>query len=156
MAARRTTRRKTTTPRRRSPKPMVNVLKTAESLVLANAATQGLFGMNAVAFATEGWLTPQTSASNNSWELSAAEIVRGLIPGGQGFGFGEQYLGTYGNAPVMAAIKRNIRDNGAQAIGTMVLAPIAFKAARKVLQRPLITPANRLLKSAGMSGLIRI
>ncbi len=133
---------------------MVNVLKTAESLVLANAATQGLFGMNAVAFATEGWLLPQTSASNNSWELSAAEIVRGVIPGGQGFGFGDAYMAGGGN--VMSAIKKNLKDNGAQAIGTMIVAPIAFKMARKVLQRPLITPANRLLKTAGLGSVVKI
>lgn len=155
MAARRSSRRKASTPRRRSPKPMVNVLKTAESLVLANAATQGLFGMNAVAFATEGWLTPQTSNSNNSWELSASEIVRGLIPGGEGYGFGSQYLANNEN-PVMAAIKKNLKDNGPQAIGTMIVAPIAFKMARKVLQRPLITPANRLLKTAGLGSVVKI
>lgn len=154
MAARRTTRRKASTPRRRSPKPMVNVLKTAESLVLANAATQGLFGMNAVAFATEGWLTPQSSASNNSWELSAAEIVKGLIPGGEGYGFGQAYLAQGGT--VMSAIRKNISDNGAQAVGTMILAPIAFKMARKVLQRPLITPANKLLKSSGLGSVVKI
>ena len=154
MAARRTTRRKASTPRRRSPKPMLNVLKTAESLVLANAATQGLFGMNAVAFATEGWLTPQTSASNNSWELSAAEIVKGLIPGGEGYGFGQAYLGQGGT--VMSAIRKNISDNGAQAVGTMILAPIAFRVARKVLQRPLITPANKLLKSSGLGSVVKI
>jgi hypothetical protein len=155
MAARRTARRKTPTPRRRTSKPMVNVLKTAESLVLANAATQGLFGMNAVAFATEGWLRPQTSASNNSWELSAAEIVKGLIPGGQGYGFGDQYLANNAN-PVMAAIRKNMSDNGARAIGTMVVAPIAFKMARKVLQRPLITPTNKILKASGLGGVIRL
>jgi hypothetical protein len=133
---------------------MVNVLKTAESLVLANAATQGLFGMNAVAFATEGWLTPQTSASNNSWELSAAELVKGLIPGGAGYGFGEAYLGQGGN--VMSAIQKNLRDNGPRAIGTMVVAPIAFKVARKVLARPLINPTNRLLKSAGLASVLKV
>lgn len=154
MAARRTTRRKAAAPRRRSPKPMINVLKTAESLVLANAATQGLFGMNAVAFATEGWLTPQTSASNNSWELSAAELVKGLIPGGEGFGFGSQYMAAGGG--VASAIQKNLRENGPRAVGTMIVAPIAFKMARKVLQRPLITPANKLLKAAGVSSILKV
>lgn len=153
MAARRRTSRKTPT-RRRSAKPMVNVLKTAESLVLANAATQGLFGMNAVAFATEGWLRPMTSASNNSWELSAAEIVKGITGGS--FGFGEQFISNSGGNPLMAAIKKNIQDNGAQAVGTMILAPIAFKAARRVLARPLINPTNRLLKSSGLSTIVKL
>jgi hypothetical protein len=133
---------------------MVNVLKTAESLVLANAATQGLFGMNAIAFATEGWLTPQTSASDNSWELSAAELVKGLIPGGQGYGFGSAYLGQGGT--VMSAIQKNLSENGPRAIGTMIVAPIAFRAARKVLARPLINPTNRLLKSAGLGSVLKV
>lgn len=148
-------RRKTRTPaRRRTTKPMLNVLKTAETVVLANAATKALFGTDVASFALDGWARPQGAGSNNSWELSAAELVSGLTGGS--FGFGEKYLGMVGEQPVMAAIKKNLSDNGGQALATMLLAPIGFKVARKVLARPLINPANRMLKAAGASSIIRI
>jgi hypothetical protein len=38
----------------------------------------------------------------------------------------------------------------------MVVAPIAFKVARKVLARPLINPTNRLLKSAGLASVLKV
>jgi hypothetical protein len=152
MAARRTTRKKTTAPRRRSPKPMVNVLNTAQSLVLANATTRGLFGTDAVSFALDGWIRPQGAGSDNSWELSAAELVKGFTSGS--FGFGKQYLA--GGGTLQSAIQKNLRENGGQMVATLVVAPIAFKAFRKVAGKSLINPANRLIRASGMGGLVRI
>lgn len=152
MAARRSTRSRKAPARRRTTKPMINVLKTAEGLVLANAATKGLFGTDAVSFALDGWIRPQGSGTNNSWELSAAELVKGFTGGS--FGFGSQYMANGGD--LMSAIQKNLRENGGQAIATMVVAPIAFKAARKVLAKPLINPANRLLKAASLNSIIRV
>ena len=159
MAARRKSR---TTRRRRSPKPMVNVLNTAQSLVVANAATQAFFGTNLTAFLLDGWARPMTGntspgsyagGTNNSWELSAAELVKGMIPGGAGFGQG----GTWSNdaAGVFKAVKYNLQRNPG-AIATMVLAPVAFKVGKKVLAKPLIRPANRLIRDAGLASLVKV
>ncbi len=155
MAARRKTR---TTRRRRSSKPMVNVLNTAQSLVIANAATQAFFGTDLASFALDGWARPATKATDNSWELSAAELVTGLIPGGQGFGMSSQYMANaqkMGMSGIGAAIKRNLQSNP-QALATMVLAPAAFTVAKKVLAKPLIRPANRLLRDAGLATLVKV
>ena len=156
MAARRS-RRKTT--RRRATKPMLNVLNTAQSLVVANAATKAFFGTDVASFALDGWARPQAAGSDNSWELSAAELVKGMIPGGAGFGFGSQYMAgvqKMGMSGIGAAIQRNLQANGGQAVATMILAPIAFRAAKRVLGKPLINPANRLLKQAGLSTVLKI
>ncbi|MGB0378561.1 MAG: hypothetical protein ACPGGE_07020, partial [Poseidonia sp.] len=100
MARRRTTRRKTT--RRRSPKPMVNLGTAIPSLVVANAATTAFFGTRLDNFLLDGWARPAqigagraggyAGGSDNSWELSMAELVKGIIPGGEDFGFGSQYM----------------------------------------------------------------
>ena len=155
MAARRKTR---TTRRRRSPKPMVNVLNTAQSLVIANAATQAFFGTDLASFALDGWARPATKATGNSWTLSAAELVTGIIPGGAGFGFSSTYMANAekaGMSGIGAAIKRNLQANP-QALATMVLAPAAFTVAKKVLAKPLIRPANRLLRDAGLATLVKV
>lgn len=156
MARRRTTRKTT---RRRATKPMLNVLNTAQSLVVANAATKALFGTDVASFALDGWARPATNATNNSWELSAAELIQGMIPGGMGFGFGSQFVANankQGMSGIGAAIARNLQANGGQAVATMIVAPIAFKAAKRVLGKPLINPANRLLKQAGLATVVKI
>ena len=152
MAARRRTRKTT---RRRSPKPMINVLNTAQTLVIANAATRAFFGTNLQTFMFDGWARPITGnvdapagatgwakyagGSNNSWELSAAELIRGIVPGGQGFGMG----GTW---TIAKAVKHNLQQNP-DALATMVLAPVGFKVAKKIL-------ANNLRPYGGVGMLI--
>jgi len=51
---------------------------------------------------------------------------------------------------VGAAIQKNVRDHGAQAIATMVMAPVASKLLKRVARKP-ISDMNRLLKSTGIS-----
>ena len=163
MAARRRTRKPA---RRRSPKPMLNVLNTAQTVVVANAATRAFFGVDLATFALDGWARPVTGnvnapagatnyatglyrgGSNNSWELSAAELVKGMIPGGEGFGQGPGWT-------VGKAVMFNLKNNP-QAIAAMVLTPVAFKVGKKVLAKPLINPANRLLKAAGAGSILKI
>jgi hypothetical protein len=157
MARRRTTRRKTT--RRRSPKPMLNVANAAQTLVVANAATTAFFGTRLDNFLLDGWARPMqgntapgsyAGGSNNSWELSMAELVKGVIPGGQGFGITNS-LGLMGN------IKRNLQTvQGQQALATMVFAPIAFKVGKKILAKPLINPVNKGIKSLGLASVVKL
>ena len=161
LAARRT-RRKTT--RRRTTKPMLNVLNTAQTLVVASAATKAFFGTDLLSFLLDGWARPVTGntspgsyagGTNNSWELSAAELVRGIIPGGQGFGQSGQGQWTDNTMGVGRAIARNLRQNP-QAIMTMVLAPVAFKVGKKVLAKPLINPLNRGIKMLGAQSIVKV
>ena len=157
MARRRTTRRKTS--RRRSPKPMLNVANAAQTLVVANAATTAFFGTRLDNFLLDGWARPMqgntapgsyAGGTNNSWELSMAELVKGVIPGGQGFGI-TNGLGVFGN------IRRNLQTvQGQQALATMVFAPIAFKVGKKILAKPLINPVNKGIKSLGLASVVKL
>ena len=160
MARRRTTRKTT---RRRSVKPMLNVTNAAQSLIVANAATTAFFGTNLSNFLLDGWARPATvgagaaqgyvGGTDNSWELSAAEIVKGLIPNGEGFGFSSQYMANGGGFGT--AVMRNLRANP-QAIMTMVLTPVAFKVGKKVLQKPLIAPLNKGIKALSLNSLVKV
>ncbi len=156
MARRRTTRRKTT--RRRSPKPMINVLNTAQTLVTANLATRAFFGTDLASFALDGWARPATSATDNSWELSAAEIVKGLIPGGDSFGFSSQYMANaqkQGMSGLGAAVLRNIQTHPEALIG-MITVPLAFKVFKKVAAKPLINPTNRAIRMLGAQSILKV
>ena len=50
----------------------------------------------------------------------------------------------------MEAIKHNLKSNGGSMVAQLIGIPIAFKYGRKLLGKSLITPANRLLKPAGV------
>jgi len=78
---------------------------------------------------------------NNSWEITLPEI------GSMLFGSGH---GSTNNISFQDQVKANLRKNGGKMVASVVLIPIAFKYGRKLLGKPLITPANRLLKPAGV------
>ena len=154
-ARRRTTRRKTT--RRRSPKPMLNVADAAQTVIVANAATTAFFGTDLQSFLLDGWARPATTSTNNSWELSMAEIVKGLIPGGQSFGQSGQGQWSNDVGGLLNAVKYNLaKQKGQQALATMIFAPIAFKVGKKVLAKPLINPVNRGLKQLGLASVVKV
>jgi len=151
MARRRTSRKKTT--RRRSPKPMINVLNFAEGFIVANAGTKAVFGADLVPFLTEGWLTEQSIQTDNSWEVSAKELVMGLT--GQGkFGFNQGSDSIWSNAGLMDAIKYNLSRSGPQ-IATVILTPIAFKAGKRIARQP-ISRLNKGIKALGLSSTIKV
>ena len=52
---------------------------------------------------------------------------------------------------LMEAVEKNLRANGMQMLATVILTPIAFKFGKKLLNKPIILPANRMLKSAGVT-----
>ena len=48
------------------------------------------------------------------------------------------------------AVETNLKNNGAMMLATVVGVPIAFRFGKKLLNKPLILPANRMLKAAGI------
>ena len=159
MAARKRSR-KTTTRRRRS--QGVNLVNAAQSVIILNATTKALFGLDAVTFATAGWLRPSpgggTLASpmpGNSWGITAKELVQGLT--GTGKGFGQSGSGAWSNDMdgLVAAMKNNLSNHGAQAVATMVFIPAAFKVGKKLTSKPR-ADANRLLKMTGLNSVVKV
>lgn len=132
-------------------------MNAAQSLIVMNATTKALFGVNAYQFATQGWLTPKTSGAmggaGNSWTLSASEILSGLTGGS--FGQSGQGVWTNDMAGLSAAIKKNLEANGAQAVATMIIVPAAFKVGKKLTSKPR-ADANRLLKMTGLNSMVKV
>jgi len=122
-----------------------SIINGLEALVIGNALTQGAFQMSLVPWAFEGWLTPATTASNNSWELSAAEIVQGLVPGGANANISSSHMGGSMTAVIMNNIKKGI----VPMTMTLVFAPIAFGMVKRLARRP-ISMFNRVLGKTGV------
>lgn len=83
------------------------------------------------------------AGADGSWRLTLPELLG--ISGSQGFG------GTYGaGKDFTSVLKDNISNNGAKMVATVILAPMVANVAMKVLRKPVIMPANRLLKTTGL------
>jgi len=89
-----------------------------------------------------GW-----TAGNNSNEITAREIFDAAMGGSGGASAGWQ---SKGGLP--ALMKYNARKNVGMIAMAVIATPIMFKVGTKLLRKPILTPANRLLKSAGLTG----
>jgi len=136
-----------------------NITNAAESLILANAGTMALFGTSLPKFALEGWLLPNTpgaqGGAGQSWTLSAAELVRGFIPGGQNFGQSGTPPWTDNMAGLTTAVKHNLTTHGAKSLGTIIAVPVAFRVGKRLLRKP-INASNKFLRFAGMGKDVRV
>lgn len=99
--------------------------------------------MGVIPFFTEGWFgRKKTAASDNSWEISLNEIVNQFTGGTSNFGGASTYGGGSGGA-FMAAVKKNFKDNGASAVATTLLLPVAVAIGSKAARKQ-INMVNRL------------
>lgn len=88
----------------------------------------------------------QYNAGNNSNEITARELLD-LAMGGSG-----GITGTYWAGGLPQVLKMNLKANAPMMIASVVGIPLAFKVGTKLLRKPILTPANRMLKAAGLSG----
>ena len=148
----------------RSKKQPLSITGVAESLILANAGTKALFGTTLPKFALEGWATPITPTtgggygSGNSYGFSAAELIKGTLGIGDGFGQASTYPFSGGSNTwegVSVAIKQNLRANGVSSLMTVILVPVGFRLGKKLMNRP-IRSGNKLLKMAGIGKEVKI
>ena len=138
--------------RRRRKNGGINLLNAAQSIVLAQATTKGLFGADLLPF-----LTGRTPAGVYN-------------PGGDGYayitlpellGFRanswklENIGGNYGSKSFMDAVKVNFDNNGATMIATLIVAPAAFKVASKLTAKPR-RDMNKLLDMAGLKSVVKV
>lgn len=137
-------------------------MNAAQSFILMNAATRALFGLDAVAFATNGWLTqpgPSGGLGNpggaNSWGITAKELVQGLTGTGKGFGQSGVAPWTNDMAGLRKAIMNNLEYQGPQALATMIFVPVAFKVGKQLTAKPR-RDANKLLKMAGLNSVVKV
>ena len=143
MARKRTNGRFTKSTRRRRSKPKTNLGNLAVSALVANSVTQGMFNTNLVEFATGNTNAPNGGA----YGADGASIIS--LPELLGIG-GVKFGGNYGSSSLMKELEKNFRANwGSIAVGVIGI-PILANVAMKLIRKPIILPANRMLKNVGL------
>lgn len=119
----------------------------AQQYLIADAVSRGLFNTNLLTFVgLRQDFGHGFTVGNNSNELTASEIFDRLMGGRGGMG------GAWNEGGLPMVLKSNFKANGGMMLASMVGIPIAFKVGTKLLRKPILTPANRMLKAAGMTG----
>lgn len=136
--------------RKSNRKSAFNLTNAAMSLIVANGVSQGMFNVGLPTFfGLASNFDTTVSSANNSNEITAKEILSGLTGMGDGYGIytaGEsQWTGQLSQVLVS-----NLKRNAVPLMVTVVGVPMAFKLGKKVLGGPIIRPANRMLKAAGI------
>jgi hypothetical protein len=133
-------------PRRRTAKN-INILNIAESALLANAVTQGLFNSNLKDFVMGTKDGVYRAGADGGERLTLPEIL--------GVGSKIAFGGNYGSPPKVgfenfsSAVMSNAKNNF-MAMGTsLILIPIGFTVASKLTKKPRAT-TNKLLKMTGL------
>jgi hypothetical protein len=130
------------TTRRRRSKPKTNLSNVAQSFIIANAISQGATKNGLVEFFT-------STHGGHSYELTARELLN-FAMGGTGGIYGPTAAGSGIDATPQAVMLHNIKQNWPMMVGTAILVPVGFNVAKKLLRKPVILPANRMLKSVGL------
>ena len=147
MARRRTMKKRT---RSRKSQP-INLVKVAESAVLASAVTEGMFGANLVEF-----LTGRVDGKFNPSADGYATITLPELLGFNKQGFSVSRIGgSYGGESFMSGVKYNLNRKGTKMAATLILAPIAFRVVSKLTAQPRRS-ANRLLDMTGLKTVVKV
>jgi len=154
-------RKKQSRPRRR--KQAINLFNAAETLVQGSILTRWAFGTDLIPFMFEGWLLDPTTGrgnfesqsfggSKNSWNLSLAELIQGIIPGGE-LGISQSYTDAGGVWPI---IMRNLKTNAPKAIASTVITNIGFRVLKKVTGKQRSAINRNVLKPLGLAKDVKV
>jgi hypothetical protein len=114
----------------------------AVSGLVANSITTGLFNSNIVDFATGRRDGVYRAGSDGSLRLTLPELL-----GVGGIKLGGNYGAGY---DLQSVLMKNFKENWAQIAMGVVFIPVAVRTASKLIRKPVILPANRMLKSVGL------
>jgi hypothetical protein len=123
----------------------------AVSALVANSITQGVFNTDLKTFIM-GSKTANATNNTGAPMITARELISGLT-GGTGGTSGGMMMGgkyfSYGDT-FANTIKSNLEDNWVTMVAGVVLRPVIAKSVTRLIRKPVILPANRMLKSAGL------
>ena len=141
----------TKTTRRRRSRPKTNLTNIAVSALVANSITKGAFNTDLQTFVM-GSKTANATNNTGASMITASELLSGLTGGSAGTSggmmFGGKYV-SYGDS-LVNTIKSNIEDNWVSMLAGVVLIPVVARSVTKLIRKPVILPANRMLKSVGL------
>ena len=128
-------------------KPKTNLTNLAVSALVANSITTGMFNSNLVDFVTGRRDGVYRAGSDGAARLTLPELIGyGSIKTGGNYGANpaEGYDG------LVETMTTNFKQNWGQIAMGVILIPVAIKTASKLIRKPVILPANRMLKSVGL------
>lgn len=111
---------------------------------MASAITQGFFRTNLYQFITGQTGKSQPFGADGARTISLPELL--------GMREGVAFGGNYGSMTFQESVGLNFKENWGMMATAVVGIPIVFTVAKKLLRKPVLTPANRLLKQAGLTG----
>ena len=133
---------------------VTSALKVAESVMIADAITKGVFNADLRSF-----LMSEVGAANTSGTKFTQITLRELLSGVKTGDYGTQYSATYQGKKstygvgITEQLKANIKANGLMMAFNLIAIPVAFKVGRQVLAKPLINPVNRQIRALGVKGM---
>jgi hypothetical protein len=119
-------------------------LSIAESALLANAVTTGLFGCD-----LKGFLTGLGDNNKYNPSVDGARVM--TLPEFLGAGPAGKLGGNYGTSTFQESIMANIKANGVMMATQLIGIPIAFRVGSKLLKKPRAS-ANKLMRDVGLDG----
>jgi hypothetical protein len=133
-------------PRSRTAKN-VNILNIAESALLANAVTQGLFNSNLKDFVMGTRDGVYKAGIDGAERLTLPEIlgIGAKVPFGGNYGSPL----TKGYENFSSAVMSNVKNNFGNMATSLILIPLGFTVASKLTKKPRAT-TNKLLKMTGL------
>ena len=150
MAARRNRKNgrftRQTTRRRRKQK--LSLTGTAQSILIADAVSRGMFEVPLMTFL--GLRNDFPGGQNNSHELTLRELLDVAVGGDGGI-----HSGSFPEG-LPAVLKRNLSQNWMSMAAASIFIPIGFKIGTKLLRKPVIQPMNRLIKMSGLGTEVKV
>ena len=136
--------------RRRRGKAPISVTNVGVQLAVANAVTMGLFNTNLSDFFTGRRDGKYVAGFDGAQRLTLPELLGAgsLALGGTYAGKGETPHASYDG--LAATLKTNLMSNGPMMAAQVIMIPVGVKMAKKFLAKPLINPANKIIRSVGI------
>lgn len=135
-------RRKSKKTRRRKTQKKVNLIGVAESVIIANVVTEGLFNTDLKHFLTGRLGAAAYGPSNKDNIITLPEIL-GIDGTGQAINM-QTFSVPFSPVGTMQVIKDNLKTNAMDMTFKLVTIPIAFKVVTKLTAAPR-RQANKLL-----------
>jgi hypothetical protein len=146
MARRRKNGRFTKSTRRRRSKPKTNLTNLAVSALVANSISQNVAGIGMIDFLTAG--TSFSSRGASGWATRGDQFNNIITL--QEILSGEQRQSSGSGQPIGDAVMQNLKANWLPLTVGIVGIPVAVRVVSKLIRKPVILPANRMLKSVGL------
>jgi hypothetical protein len=135
-------------PRSRS-KPKLNLLDVGVSLIIANSVSTNVTGLGLRNFLFAGTAFSGTDERGKNTLITGSNwndnVTLMELFGGQQIGNSQSRTETPGQQ-----LMANAKKNAIPLVVTVVGIPVAVKFGKRFLQKPILTPMNKVLKMSGL------